>query len=151
MRLPACARRQHVIDQEGRISLLAFQQQVQCADHHGMVVAQQRQFLARQRRGAVESDLLRAVLEAAEAFRAEVFRIQHPGARAGFLVLHAELLEQAQDEVLLREWRAYTDYLTRIDKVIIYSDEPLECKERSKQLQAEMAAIRQKACLQTRN
>ena len=54
-------------------------------------------------------------------------------------------IKQAQDEVLRREWRAYNDYLTRIDKVIIYADEPPECKERSEQLRAEMEAIRHKS------
>ncbi len=92
------ARRQAVVDREGRVAGFRAEQQVERAHHHRVVEAQEQDVLARQRGRPVEGRLPRLV-EPRERFGAEHLRIEQQQLRALFLDVDPEMLEQAQDEV----------------------------------------------------
>ena len=96
---------QRIVDQERGIAVLALEQQVDGAADHRMVEPQQGQIFAGQRGRPIEGDHLRPILEARESVGAEVFGIEHDRARPMLLVLDTELLEQAQDEIVVGQVR----------------------------------------------
>ena len=56
-----------------------------------------------------------------------------------------ERLKQAHDAVLKSEWERYYRLINRPGEVIVYADEPQECKDKSARLKTEMTAIQQRA------
>ena len=84
--------------------------------------------------------LARRVRKKAPLFADEFIRQELEAKPAYYAGETDATLKAAHDEVLTHEAAAYWDYLTRVDQVIIYANEPPECRARAAQLLAEIQA-----------
>lgn len=53
-------------------------------------------------------------------------------------------LQKAHDDVQAEEWERYQGYLVHLGEVIVYADEPQECKTRATQLKVEISALQKR-------